>query len=599
MYERQANALDALFATEPARRRPSLALAHGQTKLHETFQARVLGGVDARDLRPGAKASDEELPSSAACAAFLADDRRASLLAEVGAGTIDQALLGVLPSRYNALRLFGLADKVLVVDEAHAYDAYVSTELRELLRFQAALGGCAVVLSATLARRERQSFVDAGAEGVNGGVRAAPALPWLAAPATPPTPTVQHEAYPLATVVAPADRGGVQVREEPVDAAEWSTREVAVRFEHALEPVVQHMADAARRGAAVVWVRNTVDSCLDGAALLRGCGLTPLVFHARFAQGDRQAREGEVLRRFGRGATAEERRGSVLVATQVVEQSLDLDFDVMVSDLAPVDLLIQRAGRLWRHPERTAHRPSGIARELVVLAPAADDDVTAKWLKHLLPGTDAVYDRVGVLWRSAKALTQAGSIMTPGAVGVPGALRALVEAAYASDEMPDALRRADDRAVGDALAAASTANHSVLTVPDGYHGNARGWVNDMRVPTRLGDEQTPVRLARVTARGDVDPWFGGVAPEWKAWALSEVRVSSKRIPRSATAVMDDARRARADAVRASWTTFEQDIPLVPLEWDAAGEVWRATLRVPERERPLALRYTTEAGLAYG
>ena len=599
MYERQADALDALFAPDPLGRKPSLALAHGQTKLHETFQSRVLGGVDAHDLQPGARASDEELPSSAACAAFLADDRRAALLAEVGAGTVDQALLGVLPSRFNAVRLFGLADKVLVVDEAHAYDAYVSTELRELLRFQAALGGCAVVLSATLARRERQSFVDAWAEGVNGGVRAVPALPWLPAPSTPPTPVVQQDAYPLATIGAPAAGGGVQVREEPVAAADWSTREVAVRFVDDVENVVEHLADAARRGAAVVWVRNTVDSCLDGAARLEALGLTPLVFHARFAQGDRQAREREVLRRFGRSAATEDRRGAVLVATQVVEQSLDLDFDVMVSDLAPVDLLIQRAGRLWRHPERNAGRPSGVKRELVVLSPGADDEVAADWPKPLLPGTGAVYGRVGVLWRTRRALAEAGAIVTPGVAGAPGALRSLVEAAYASDEMPEALRRADDRALGDALAAASTANHSVLAVPDGYEGNARGWVNDMRVPTRLGDDQTPVRLARLTAEGDLSPWVGDVRPEWKAWALSEVRVPVRRIPRAATAVMGAACRARADAVRSTWAAFEQDLPLVPLAWDADGGVWRATLRVPEREAPIEIRYTAAAGLAYG
>src|SRR5690606_35701801 len=132
--------------------KPSLVLAHGQQRLHQAFQDTVLRGVSVLNVPSAgvAPAAGDDIESTVACAAFLADDRRAALLADVGAGTIDQALLGALPSRFNTVRLFGLGDKVLVVDEAHAYDPYMSTELQALLRFQAALGGCAVVLSATL-----------------------------------------------------------------------------------------------------------------------------------------------------------------------------------------------------------------------------------------------------------------------------------------------------------------------------------------------------------------------------------------------------------------------------------------------------------------
>src|SRR5690606_36223873 len=121
MYARQAAAVDLLFAAG-AGPKPSLVLAHGQQRLHEGFRGTVLPG--AGDLaRAGTEAgggSGDELPGTLECAAFLADDRRAALLADLGAGTVDQALLGVLPSRFNTVRLVGLADKVLVVDEAHA-----------------------------------------------------------------------------------------------------------------------------------------------------------------------------------------------------------------------------------------------------------------------------------------------------------------------------------------------------------------------------------------------------------------------------------------------------------------------------------------------
>ena len=108
---------------------------------------------------------------------------------------------------------------------------------------------------------------------------------------------------------------------------------------------------AASRGACVAVICNAVDEAIDMyRALCRDHepGKVDL-FHARFAMGDRLDIERRVLDRFGKASTPDRRRGQILVATQVIEQSLDLDFDLVISDLAPVDLLIQRAGRLWRH----------------------------------------------------------------------------------------------------------------------------------------------------------------------------------------------------------------------------------------------------------
>src|SRR6202022_2497787 len=111
--------------------------------------------------------SGEERPSSAECADWIADDRRKAFLADVGAGTIDQALLGILPVKHQSLRLWGLADRVLIVDEAHAYDAYMTRELETLLEFHAALGGSAIVLSATLPKAMRRRFAAAFRKGIS------------------------------------------------------------------------------------------------------------------------------------------------------------------------------------------------------------------------------------------------------------------------------------------------------------------------------------------------------------------------------------------------------------------------------------------------
>lgn len=580
MYDRQAKAIDALFARGD--HRPSLALAHGQVRLHDGFRATVLPlSDDASTECEGGTTPDSELPAGAACAAFFADDRRAALLADVGAGTVDQALLGVLPSKFNAVRLFGLSDKVLVVDEAHAYDAYMGVEVDELLRFQAALGGCSVVLSATLSLDRREKLARAWREGLDGGRAVGGAVFGPAAP-----PLARDSSYPLATIVAP---GEPAAREVPLAAAQWSCRTVDVRFVRDVGGAVEQVIGAARRGGAVAWVRNTVDDCLAAAAELRARGVEPLVFHARFAQCDRQARETEVLRWFGPESPADARAGRVLVATQVIEQSLDLDFDLLVSDLAPVDLLIQRAGRLWRHPGRNASRPPGLVREIIVLAPPADPSPKSDWLGTLLRGTNSVYQNTGVLWRTARVLNRIGAIETPGGV------RALIEAVYGSgaEEIPETLVAATYRAEGKQRGDAATANYTALKVDRGYDGTASGWVDDLRAPTRLSDPTTTVRLARVMADGVLAPWAQADGPSWKRWALSEVRLSSRRVPAGVDA--ESRYRPAVEAARTEWGRYERGLPVLPLIESAPG-VWRGTLEAGDRA--VQLRYTTGEGLAY-
>lgn len=588
MYGRQAEALDALFArvTEGSVNKPSLVLSHGQTRLHDTFRATVLRPSFA-EAESDSLRRDVDPPSGVLCAEFFANDRRTAFLADVGAGTIDQALLGVLPSRFNTMRLFGLSDKILIVDEAHAYDAYMSAELDELLCFHAALGGSAIVLSATLPQKKRQDLISAWQKGLNAGRRPPPPRPGT----KPDTgPTVLDTAYPLATMVW-GSGDTVRVCETPVAAASWSNREVPVRFVDSVEAVIAPLVDGVENGAAVVWIRNTVRDCLAGAALLRARGLNPLVFHARFAQCDRQQRESEVLHLFGLKASNDERRGRMLVATQVVEQSLDLDFDVMVSDIAPVDLLIQRAGRLWRHESRDAARPAGSSCELVVLAPAFEAEPDAKWMSGFLPGTNAVYEDTGVLWRTVRALTDNGQIATP------AGLRPLIEAVYGCDDVPPALEAAANRAHGREFGAGSVGRQVVLDITAGYRGDGKSWVDDMRVPTRLGGAQITLRLARFAADGGLVPWAGTVDGSlWKEWALSEVRVSAGKVPPGCTpqGVSEEA----IAATRQPWNRFEQEIPIVPLLEGEDG-VWRATLVRPRGEVPIQITYTSTYGIDFG
>jgi len=532
MYKRQASMIRGLFADGSV---PLLALAHGQAALSAPFQASILA-ENAPDTAygGGSVVDDAELPASAACTDFLADDKRLSLLADVGAGTIDQALLGVLPSKFNTMRLFGLAQKVLVLDEAHAYDAYVQAETEGLLTFQAALGGSAVILSATLPMKMRESYARAWQRGQ--GISSSDSRLRLA-----------NNHYPLATIVCESN-----IQEFPLKAAARSFRRTPVSLVHREEDVLASVINGFEQGGAVAWIRNTVDDALKAAGMLRSRGIEPLVFHARFAQCDRQAREAEIMSIFGpKGVRAE--RNYVLIATQVVEQSLDLDFDFMASDLAPIDLLIQRAGRLRRHEGRD--RPESVPAEFLVLSPEAVDSPDDGWIKSMMPGTAFVYPNPAILWRTARALDRERAIIAP------EALRPLIEEVY-DGEIPEELERAVLRAEGIDSASRSQGQQNALRPQDGYSGDQVQWQDERKLRTRLADKTQTIRLAKLTSDGGLVA-YADASSDWKAWALSEIRVRTTRIPLNVAAPTRF--MSAIGSLRATWRRFEQDIPILVLE----------------------------------
>jgi CRISPR-associated endonuclease/helicase Cas3 len=457
-----------------------------------------------------------------------------------------------------------------------------------LLQFHAALGGSAIVLSATLPRdvkdkAGREQIVRAWLEGC--GVRM---REWRG------KKVVQRDDYPLVTTVF---RAGNPI-ETPVEAAAWSQRITPVRFVEQDETVIEALAAAARAGAAVAWVRNTVDDALAAAAAIRARGLAPIVFHARFAQTDRQKIEAEVMARLGPKADAAARRGAVVVATQVIEQSLDLDFDLMASDLAPVDLLIQRTGRLRRHQMRDVARPS-VPFELIVKAPRFDDHPSANWLSEEMCKTEFVYRDPALLWRTMRAL------MRCGAIGTPGGLRGLIEEVYGVDaEVPSGLDSKVSKAEGAAKAEGGQARQSLLSLKAGYSAEQVAWVAEERlqVRTRLSAVQTTLRLALVGADGSLMPWAEGVGPPWRRWALSEVKVPTYRAPAGARPLHRFA--AAADAARREWGKRERerdDLLILPLEPE--GAFWRGALVDPAalvdpNVVGLAFEYGSDVGLQF-
>ena len=554
MFGRLADAYRGLFTAEA---HPSLALAHARASLDPRFMAAIPGELGQASPRRDDPADE---PAEAHCAAWLAEDRRRALLAQVGVGTLDQALLAVLPVRHAAVRLQGLAGKVLIIDEVHAFDAYMQREILALLEFHAALGGSVVLLSATLPKALRKKLVDAFRKGL--GARP------IALACTD---------YPLVTLASAAT-----VLEQPCAPREGLPRRVTVsRLADDTAALVRIIA-AAEAGAAAAWVRNTVDEAISAAEALRAAGLRPLLFHARFAMADRLDIERDVLRLFGRASQGKARE-EVLVATQVIEQSLDLDFDLLVTDLAPADLLIQRAGRLWRHA-RPLPRPVP-GPELLVVAPEPVDEPAKDWVKT------TVYRDPALLWRSARAVFRQGAIETP------RDMRPLVEEAYddeAAGSIPAAMAPAAAQVKGKVQAATGVARQNVLEFASCYSRDAAFWEPEDRTPTRLENRpQVTLRLA-LLRDGVVVPYAEDADPR-RAWALSEVTVAKFRL---ASCPQPTGLEAAVDLAKQGWGRWERESDRMVLAVMTPADEGYSFAALDESGNAVEARYDRLAGLTW-
>ena len=574
MFDRLARTQRHLFALGAV---PSVSLAHSARWFHEGFRRVTLEA--GRNERPYSTVGDpdSEATASTACAAWISDDRRKAFLADLGAGTIDQAMLAVLPSRFQSLRLHGLMRRVLVLDEVHAYDAYMTREMEALLEFQAGLGGSAILLSATLPLSLRERLVAGFARGLGDQQQGAP-------------PT-HASAYPSATIRARE----VHVHAR-VDGQRGRARRLPVRFVRSPDEGIEIVRHAAQAGQTALYIRNTVDDALEAYHELckRPLDRQPILFHARFALADRLDIERQVTGSFGKQGTANDRRGRILIATQVVEQSLDLDFDVIVSDLAPIDLLMQRAGRLWRH-----HRPERLGSpELVIVGPEPGQDADEDWFRRALPRASYVYQDHARLWLTASVLMRRGFIDTP------WDSRGLIEDVYgarASEQVPKGLMDAALEAVGRRGAERGMATTNVLKLAHGYvAGDA--WESEWRVPARLNDHpRVTLRLASLDG-GQVVPYTAIAAhlvsrrdhepTEAEAWRLSEVAVSAMRV--SGEAIPDRLAEA-ARAARVGWKNWEDEKILVVLD-PAGGGAYTGAAKSGDRD--FRLGYSPRTGITY-
>ena len=489
-----------------ADRRLDLQLLHGGALLNDTFRNLKVSGIH-----------DPEAGGEVRAGEWFTNKKRA-LLSEYGVGTVDQALLPILPVRHHFVRLWGLANRVIVFDEIHAYDAYTGTLLVHLLRWLLALGSSVVLLSATLSPSVRRKLADVVGSGL-------------------PEP---EQPYPRLSVFC----SGEEVRQTHFAA------DPARRLTLRLKPIPSDLPsmrsaleEHLTRGGMGLALVNTVQRAQDlyrffpeGEPLERegqrvgkrlSDGTEVFLFHARFPADRRQMREDQALETFGASANRAGRK--ILIATQVAEQSLDLDFDLIATDLAPIDLVLQRAGRLWRHARKS--RP--VSEPTLLVAGLAGDEPPL-FAKPLWWGS--VY-REDVLLRTWCLLHGRESLT------LPDEIDRLVQAVYEElVECPESLRERLEKSLmtgdGKDIAKHGQANQAIIGFPDDaswndparfvlYDEDEPGVHRTLMAQTRLGENSIVVipLWAEDGFNADATPDF----VQSKAWFLRAVSLTRKGV----------------------------------------------------------------------
>ena len=491
MFERVTAWLTSILGDEP--QKLGIQLAHGKNSLNESFVKLLERGKSPLEVHDG----EEDLGLHAS---RWMGQRWRSTLSPVVVGTIDQVLLAALKSRHVLVRHLGLMGKVVVIDEVHAADEYMETYLEAALTWLGMYGIPVVLLSATLPPARRLALLSAyrrgrGSSGVSAesvdGMIGYPAISTVSA-----TGVCVHEI-----------QGEAEVPKRIIPTSLGSPQEIAELLDREL----------AEGGCAVV-IRNTVREAQETYEAVRNVfgREQSTLLHSRFLAAERAARDRRMLELFGKHSQQRPVR-HVVVATQVIEQSLDVDFDLMLTDPAPMDLVLQRIGRLHRHDR--AERPRGLrdARCLVIV----EDATPSPWAYSR--GTDYVYARYAVL-RTLGIVADRGEIL----VREPLDYAELTTLAYTDDvpvgpaqwrealdaaleERNKARAQAQAKATTWCLGEANTPSWQALELEEKFLGNAATGdeskgpgVAVARAAVRDGEDQIPVLIVAL------DPELGNV-----------------------------------------------------------------------------------------
>lgn len=330
------------------------------------------------------------------------DEGKRKILAPFGVGTLDQALMSVINVRHNFVRTFGLMGKVVILDEVHSYDVYTGLLMDELIQHLLDLKCTVIILSATLTKARKKEIMGQEYQA--------------------------SDHYPCITTYDPSNQA---VKEIPV--AHNDTNEKTIEL--VLSNSKDSFSEAVKRadeGQYVLWIENTVDDAIQVYQKFSAyfedseveCGL----LHSRFTFTDRQAIEDKWVYLFGKqNQNRYSGKGKILVGTQILEQSLDIDADFLITRICPIDLLMQRSGRLWRHIRPNRH--TNAVCQMNVLTPSFDQAISTE-VKGF--GASALIYYPYILLKTLWTIEQHNSIHR--SLQIPSRIPSLIESVYADCE---------------------------------------------------------------------------------------------------------------------------------------------------------------------
>lgn len=359
----------------------SIQLRHGSAALNERFQ-HIQRSIP-----------DVETDSGVIVHRWFCNPRQACL-AEFVVATVDHLLMMALKRKHVMLLHLGLSQKVVIVDECHAYDAYMNQYLERALQWLGAYHTPVILLSATLPAKRRMALVRA----------------YLNLQSSDPK-LEESCAYPLLTWT---DGTEIHQQELPYHGTHRQVRTETRTLEDALPNII---SAAENSGCAGVIVNTVKRAQQIAAALQEQSDAEILLYHAQFTHPDRAVQEEKLLERIGKKSTPQQRANLIVVGTQVLEQSLDIDFDLLVTDICPMDLLLQRIGRLHRHPKRDPLRPQSLRDPLCIVLKDEMESETS--------GTRHIYGD----WLLEETLAQ-----LPEQVALPDDISVLVQRVYGAED---------------------------------------------------------------------------------------------------------------------------------------------------------------------
>ncbi len=313
---------------------------------------------------------------------------KTNMLSDIVVGTVDQVLMAGLKKKHLFLRHLGLAEKVVIVDECHAYDEYMGSYLSKALRWLGDLNVPVILISATLPPRRREEMIRAyiGHE-VNSDCK--------------------KEGYPMVTCVT---EDNIIRETSDTSGCGHTVSVIRLKMEDIVSEIGKKMANGGYAGIIVNTVRHAQD--IYESLKIAYPDDKIIIIHSAYTASDRSKREKNLIETMKRSNNRIDRR-VIVVGTQVLEQSLDIDFDIMFSEICPTDLLLQRMGRLHRHSNK---RPKGLESPICYVIDTDEEEFDK--------GTESVYGKYQLMNTR---------ILLGDSVNIPQDIPKLVSSAYSVD----------------------------------------------------------------------------------------------------------------------------------------------------------------------